>query len=137
MQHCRTGLATILILGLALAGCVTAPTYPLLTPIQVAQTFGYSETPLAPDRYEVSYVTPRRDALGYRFDPSPTVQAAKTLAMDLALLRAAQIAQTNNFQGFDVADRHSSSDDENIGPSWGGPWGPGGGWGGEIGRAHV
>ncbi len=129
MTRPLTGPALVLVLGLLLSACATGPVYPLMTPIQVAQTFGYDERPLGGNRYEISYVTPAQQALGYRFDTSPTERQAKDLAFDLSTLRAAQLAQQSGWQGFDVVDRHSSADTDYYGGWYGGPWGPGGGWG--------
>jgi hypothetical protein len=125
-------------LALGLGGCVAGPAYPLMTPIQVAETYGYSEKPADGGKYEISYVTPPAAALGYRFDTSPTVDREKAMAVDLATLRAAQLAQQSGWQGFDVLDTHTSSDDEFIGPYWGDdPWDWGGGWGwGGFGWRH-
>ncbi|HLY80411.1 MAG TPA: hypothetical protein VKQ70_13600 [Caulobacteraceae bacterium] len=132
MKRAIVGLAGTAALGLALGGCATQPTYPLMTPIQVAQTFGYYDKPAESGggRWQVSYVTPPVNAPGYRFDTTPTADQAKTMAFDLASLRAAQLAQQSGWQGFDVVDKHTSSDAEYVGPSWDyGAWGWGG-WGG-------
>jgi hypothetical protein len=130
MRRQSVGILGVVAVSLLAAGCVTHPAYPLMTPIQVAQTFGYSEKPVDSGRWEVSYVTPPVDALGYRFDASPTIDGAKTMATDLATLRAAQLAQQSGWPGFDIVDKHTSSDDEFTGPAWGpGPWGGWGGWG--------
>jgi hypothetical protein len=113
-----------------LAGCIARPTFPLMTPIKTAQSFGYDDHRLDGGRYEVSYVTPPLQAMGYRFDLSPSEERTKELAFDLASLHAARLAEAAGYQGFDIVDRHSSVDDENLGPSWVGPGGPGwGGWG--------
>jgi len=129
----RIGTAILLVGVLGLGGCVTSPNYPLMTPIEVAHDFGYSEHPGDAGKYEVSYVAPPMREIGYRFSVEPSIEQAKTMAFDLATLRAAQLAQQSGWQGFDVVDKHTSSDDEFIGPWWGGgPWG-GGPWGGPWG----
>jgi len=125
--------------GLALlGGCASTPSYPLLTPLDVARSFGYSDTHLPDGRYEVTYVAPAQQGYGYRFDQSPTERQGKVLAYDMAIWRAAQIAQSQGFQGFSVGDTRSNSDvqqragyyDDPWGPGWGPGWGGGfyGGW---------
>ncbi|GGF39175.1 hypothetical protein GCM10011611_51920 [Aliidongia dinghuensis] len=125
-------------LGLLLAACAAQPTYPLLTPVDVARSFGYSDIRLPDGRYEVSYVAPAQQGYGYRFDQSPTERMGKSLAFDMAIWRAAQIAQAQGYRGFSVADTRSNSDiqqragyyDDPWDGPWGpGPWGPGPYWG--------
>jgi hypothetical protein len=122
-------LASVVTAGGVLSGCATQPAYPLMTPIQVAQSFGYDDKPLGGTHYQVTYVTPPQAAFGYRYYTSPTQRQAKDMAFDLATLRVAQLAQQSGWQGFDITDRHSSDDTDYIDPLWGdGPWGPGWGW---------
>jgi|GEM_PF-2285160 hypothetical protein len=114
--------------GLLLAGCTAIPTYPLLTPIQVAKNFGYFEQPIDDTHWVVSYVTPEQPGYGFRFDRSPAEAQAKTLAFDLALWHASQIAEAKGYAGFAVTDRRSSTDAVNISdvsadPYWYGGYG--------------
>jgi hypothetical protein len=140
-MSCRhAAVAALAGLVALLGGCAAGPSYPLLTPVEIAHDFGFSETRLPDGRYEVSYVAPTQEGIGYRFDQSPAERQSKALAYDMALWRAAQIAQAQGYQGFSVADSKSNSDvqqragyyDGPYGPGWGpGPnwgWG-GGGWG--------
>jgi len=127
MSSRQAAIAAIATLGLLLAGCATGPTYPLLTPVDVAHSFGFSDTRLADGRYEVSYVAPPLQGYGYRFDQSPTEKQGKSLALDMAIWRAAQIAQAQGFQGFSVADTKSNSDIQQRSAYYDDPWGPG--WG--------
>jgi hypothetical protein len=109
-----------------------------MTPVDVAHSFGYSDIRLPDGNYEVSYVAPALQGFGYRFDQSPTERQGKSLAFDMAIWRAAQIAQAEGFRGFSVADTKSNSDiqqragyyDDPWGPGWGGGWGGGPYWGG-------
>lgn len=127
-------IAALATLGALLGGCATGPSYPLLTPVDVARSFGFSDTRLPDGRYEVSYVAPAIQGFGYRFDQSPTEKQGKSLAMDMAIWRAAQIAQSQGFQGFSVADTKSNSDIQQRSAYYDDPWGdsawgPGPYWG--------
>ena len=132
MKRQVMGTAVVVAIGLGLSGCANSPGYPLMTPLQVAKDFGYTERPVDNGRYEVTYVVPPTNAIGYRYDLQPSIDQAKTMAFDLATLRAAELAQQAGWQGFDVVDKHTSSDDQNSGPYWAG-WGAWGGWGGWAG----
>jgi hypothetical protein len=127
MSSRHVGFAALAGLILLLAGCAAAPSYPLLTPVDVARSFGFSDVRLPDGRYEVSYVAPAQQGYGYRFDQSPTERQGKTLAFDMAIWRAAQIAQSQGFQGFSVADSKSNSDIQQRAGYYDDPWGPG--WG--------
>jgi hypothetical protein len=117
-------LASLTLLG----ACASGPAYPLLTPVDVAQSFGFSDLRLPDGRYEVSYVAPPMQGYGYRFDQSPTERQGKSLAFDMAIWRAAQIAQAQGFKGFSVSDTKSNSDIQQRAGYYDDPWGPG--WGG-------
>ena len=93
-----------------LGGCVTAPPPPLLTPLAVAGRFGYAETALGGDRYAVTYVAPSRLTSPYGPAREIDAQATRTLAFDMAVWRAAQIAQAQGFAGFRISDRRSDVD---------------------------
>jgi hypothetical protein len=126
MMPRRLGLLSIGALGLALSACATGPAYPLMTPIQVAHDFGYDQRPAgAANRFEVTYLTPPATAYGYRFDLRPAEGQAKDMAADLAMLHAARLAQASGWQGFEINDRHSSTDAENYGADWDDGWGDG------------
>lgn len=127
MSSRHAAVAALALVGVLLGGCATGPSYPLLTPVEVARSFGFSDTRLADGRYEVSYVAPALRGFGYRFDQSPTEQQGKSLAYDMAIWRAAQIAQSQGFQGFSVADTKSNADIQQRSAYYDGPWGPG--WG--------
>lgn len=134
MSSRHAALAALAILGISLAGCASGPSYPLLTPVEVARGFGFSDTRLPDGRYEISYVAPSMQGFGYRFDQSPTEKQGKSLAFDMAIWRAAQIAQTQGFQGFSVSDSKSNSDIQQRSAYYDDPWGPGWGPGSYWGR---
>ena len=82
----RFAHAAVVGCGLLLAACAATPVYPLMTPIQVAKTFGYFDQPIDETHAMVSYVTPQQSGYGFRYDQSPAEAQAKTLALDMALL---------------------------------------------------
>ena len=101
----------VALIGTALlASCVTAPPPPLLTPLAVAGSFGYAEQPLGGDRVSVSYIAPPRLTSLYGTAREADAQATRTLAFDMAVWRAAQLAQAQGFAGFRVIDRRSDVD---------------------------
>ena len=141
----RFAHAAVVGCGLLLAACAATPVYPLMTPIQVAKTFGYFDQPIDETHAMVSYVTPQQSGYGFRYDQSPAEAQAKTLALDMALYHAAQVAQTRGYPAFSVTDRRTSVDSVNVSgywddPYWHGGWGfhhrhfwGGGAWGGPWG----
>ena len=114
MAHRRFALAAAAGFGLLLTACTAAPTYPMLTPIQVAKDFGYFDQPVDDTHWVVSYVTPQQAGYGFRGDQSPAEAQVKGLAMDMALWHASQVAQAHGYPGFTVTDRRSSTDAVNV-----------------------
>jgi len=104
-------LGLVLLLSLVAAGCaeVAPPRMPLMSPLSEARTFGYSERSLAADQVEVSYVAPVRDVPLDRAARAAEIAKARTLAEDLALWRAAQVAIARKAAGFQVINRRSDS----------------------------
>ncbi|MEI9982337.1 MAG: hypothetical protein WDN69_03450 [Aliidongia sp.] len=105
MANRRVALVAVLGCGLLLAACTATPVYPMLSPIQVAKNFGYFDQPIDDTHWLVSYVTPQQSGYGFRYDQSPAEAQAKTLAMDMALWHASQVAQAHGYAGFAVTDR--------------------------------
>lgn len=93
-----------------LAGCVSIPPPPLLTPLAVAGSFGYTEMPLGGDRFSVTYLAPPRLTSRYGSARETDAQATRTLAFDMAVWRAAQLAEAQGFAGFRISDRRSDVD---------------------------
>jgi hypothetical protein len=87
-----------LVLALVVAGCAGAQS---LRPVMVAQGgpggYGYAETRLAVDRYQVRYVTPELDFSSDADRRQTELLAQKQRAFDLALWRAAQLALADGF----------------------------------------
>jgi hypothetical protein len=99
----------LLVLALVLGGCATGPAYPLLSPIAAAGSFGYSEAAQAGDRVSVSYLTPPRLTTSYPGPHAVEANAARTLGFDMAVWRAAQLAEAQGFKGFRILDRRSDA----------------------------
>lgn len=125
----RLGLGAAMALGTVLAGCTPAPRYPLLSPVELTQSFGYDDLRLAGDRFEVTYVTPPRQGFG---SANPAAGNERALGFDMALWRASEIALALGYPGFTLGDTHSDANVvQESGYYDGGHWGPlWGGWGG-------
>jgi hypothetical protein len=98
-----TCLATLL----TLAGCHTVPGLPLMTPVEIAGTFGYGDKRTGDDSFEVSYLTPPRPAPFDQASREREGGRAAELARDLAMWRAAELAKSLGYHGFRVVDRRS------------------------------
>ncbi|HZS84097.1 MAG TPA: hypothetical protein VFA50_14580 [Stellaceae bacterium] len=114
------------LLALALAACELAPSPPLMSPIQVAKYYGYSEVPIGNGRYDVSYLGPSHRSLRSPTAWEATSAAERTQAYDFALWRAAQIALAEGYAGFRTSNVRSNVNtfsDDYYDPFCG-PWGP-------------
>src|ERR1700680_4696640 len=81
----------------ALAGCETTPPPPLMSPLQVAKSYGYADAAVGDNRYQVTYVGPNRRSLRSVEARQAVGAAERTQAFDFALWRAAQIAIAQGF----------------------------------------
>ena len=109
----RTPSASIVVLGLLLAACASAP-----TPYQAAQGgFGYSEQQIEESRYRVSFA-------GNAATTRPTVE-------DYLLYRAAELTVQTGHDWFEVVDRNTVQEYSGYGgsPEMGVGVGSGGGFG--------
>jgi len=97
---------------LALGACAAAPPKPAMVPLGSSGDFGYSAKDLGPDRIAVTY---RGDAVTVSVanprDDSRT-QAEVDKAHDLALWRAAQIANERGMAGLKIENENRNSDIE-------------------------
>jgi hypothetical protein len=123
----------LVIAVLALAGCSTPGFTELYAPLVPGATYGYSDKPIAEQRYEVTYVAPRQTAFTFEGPSGRQVSDAELArAYDFALLRAADIALANGAAAFRVVNRLNDVDVRNYwyyrDPYW--PAYPGwyGGW---------
>jgi hypothetical protein len=94
---------------LALAGCGDGR-YPPLSPMAQAGGYGYADKPLGGERYTVTYVGPSRLSSSAPAVRDRDAAAARTEALDLAIWRAAQLAQGAGFEGFRVIGQSSTVD---------------------------
>jgi hypothetical protein len=125
----RSAFACAAFVMLGLAACETGPQAPLLSPLAQTKRYGYAETQRGPDALEVSYLGPTRRTVRFEPDRAADADAARAQSTDMALWRAAQIAQQRGFLGFRVTQTRSSTDsfadpsydDPFYGPWWG-PW---------------
>lgn len=92
--------------GLLLAACATGPRYPLYTPLETAGSFGYSEQQTSADSYRVTYRAPIETT--YRYGQAAREREGDrllTVAYDLALRRAAELALANGYPAFTIERR--------------------------------
>ncbi len=84
----------------AAAGCA-GPRHGPMTPLNTARSFGYQESRIGPDQWEVTYFGIVR-RLSTDAEQEPQVQSAIQRSRELALWRAAQIALARGRPSFDV-----------------------------------
>src|SRR5215813_2858393 len=102
-------IAAVVVLGALSAGCAEnrRPPVAAMVPQSTNGVFGYSDKMVAPDLYEVTYVSPRLRAT-QDADDAHGLAGEKQRVYDLALWRAAQLAQERAFPAFLV--QHESRD---------------------------
>ncbi len=107
----RPGLTAFALMALMLGACSTpSPPKPAMVAIGANGNYGYSEVMLEPDRYQVSYLTPRLKVSASRSDRDADIVAAKAKAHDLAFWRAAQLGREKGFSALTLIDEHTDSD---------------------------
>jgi hypothetical protein len=125
-------VAICLMALLLFEGCASQPPRPAMVPQVQPDGFGYSETRLADDRYEVRYVTPDVPLPVDDTRRLAALTAGKQRAYDLALWRAAQVARDRGYGALTVEQDHRDADvtfrRETV-PVAGGVYGPYPGWG--------
>src|SRR5262245_52211280 len=98
----RTHFLVLALLAATLAGCATRqPPVAAMVAQSVTGDYGYSEKALAPDRYEVTFVSPQLRATR---DPDQNhgLESERQRVYDLALWRAAQLAMEKGYLAFKV-----------------------------------
>ena len=103
----RIGMLRLCALALAvlpglLGGCAAPPPKAAFVAYGEAGSFGYSETRLADNLYQVTYVTPLLRASGDAGTEAPELSDQKQQAYELAMWRAAQLAQRAGFPAFKI-----------------------------------
>ena len=99
----------VFILATLTAACTESrrPPVAAMVPQSTNGVFGYSDKMVAPDLYEVAYVSPPLRAT-QAADDAHGLAGEKQRVYDLALWRAAQLAQEKNYPAFQV--QHESRD---------------------------
>lgn len=96
---------------LAVAACSGTPQPPLYSALQATGSFGYFTEDLGGDRVRVGYRAPIRKAHGSsRAERQRESERLVSLAYDLALLHAAELATGRGAPSFDVSDRQNDVD---------------------------
>jgi hypothetical protein len=102
---------SMLLASMLLAACSTpSPPKPAMVAVGTNGNYGYAEVMLEPDRYQVSYLTPRLKVSNSRADREADIVAEKARAHDLALWRAAQLGREKGFAALKIVDAHTDSD---------------------------
>lgn len=104
------GFAGAAAIALLITGCASGPQYPLYSPLATTATFGYSEQALSSTTYRVTYIAPRRTAFSPYAGQEPQRTALLTVTNDMALMRAAELAQAHGYETFRVTQRDNDTD---------------------------
>jgi hypothetical protein len=104
----RLGLA--LAMTVLAAACQSAPPRPLYQPLEAGADFGYTERQIDDTHWEVTYAGPRYRSSYSDSKRDAESDAARSLAYDLALWRAAQIALEQNKPSFAVVSERRDLD---------------------------
>ena len=102
-------IASVIVLGTLTSACADnrKPPVAAMVPQSANGVFGYSDRMLGPDLYEVTYVSPQLRAT-QDAETAHGLAGEKQRVYDLALWRAAQLAQEKKFPAFQV--QHESRD---------------------------
>jgi hypothetical protein len=103
-------LAAALLLPGWLAGCASPAPKPAFAAYGQSGNFGYSETRLADDAYEVTYVTPYVPTSADPGQRDAALADQKGKAYDLAVWRAAQLADKAGYPAFVVENESRDAD---------------------------
>jgi len=98
------------VLLFAVAACAPGQPRPAMVSMAGGTPYGYSEVDLGDDRFEVSYVMPALRTRGYDQPHQASIDAEKTLAYELALWRAAQVAIERGYEFFTVEESNRDAD---------------------------
>jgi hypothetical protein len=121
----RRWSACLLLAG-ALSSCAMRPP-PLLSPLQATGEYGYADSALGGNRYQVSYTGPSQRSLRSPETREQIGAAERIQAYDFALWHAAQIALSQGFIGFRASNVRTNVDsmvDEDYDSLYGPPWYP-------------
>lgn len=95
-----------------LAGCsaMYSPPRPAMVALETNGDYGFSETELADDQFQVRYVEPRLQVSSNAADRQAAIEASKQRSYDLALWRAAELATTKGFVALQVVQDRRDAD---------------------------
>ena len=106
----RLCVLAVAALPVLVGGCAAPEPKPAFMAYGQAGTFGYSDTKLGDDLYQITYVTPflrtATDAAGREAE----LAQQKQQAYELALWRAAQLAQKNGFPALQIENQSRDAD---------------------------
>lgn len=111
MQGFRLLMIAVLALG-PVAGCsaMSAPPRPAMVALDTNGDYGFSETKLADDAYQIRYVEPRLQVSTDRAARQAAIEAAKQRSYDLALWRAAELAAAQGYAAVQVTQDRRDAD---------------------------
>src|SRR5882724_4095693 len=114
MRIGTTSCRALVIVALALlaGGCATPPPKAAFVAYGTAGTFGYSDTRLGDDLYQVTYVTPYIRTATDEAGRAAELAQQKQQAYELALWRAAQVAQKAGYPAMQVEKQSNDADVE-------------------------
>lgn len=107
------GIHKVLLAGIAvaaLAGCTPTAPRPAMVSIDQTHQYGYATTTAGEDRFEVEYLTPELETSTRDTTREEDIEEEKARAYDLALWRAAQIAQERGYVAFIVEESSRDAD---------------------------
>lgn len=104
-------LPMLVAVGIMLAACTTpAPPRPAMQPLSVAGNFGFSDRNIDGDTVEITYRGAEVKLSGNNPRGDARISSEKDKVHDLALLRAARIAQERGAPAFRVISEKTDSD---------------------------
>lgn len=125
------GVLAVGVVAVALAGCAYAPPPPLYVSLQAGGSYGYTVDRLSDTRYKVSYSAPVEVTYGPAVDRRRIGKQRLSVAYDIAVWRASDLAVEHGFKWFKVTDRRNDlhTDVDHSYPYYSGPYfGPGDDW---------
>jgi len=104
------------------------PTRAAMVPQSAGGEYGYTDKPLGATRYEVTYVSPRLQA-SVDGEDTHGLESEKQRVYELALWRAAQLADSKGYPAFRVTQESRDVDvtvnrQRSVPPPYFGPFGP-------------
>jgi hypothetical protein len=106
----RAKLLAFLLAAILVAACATPPPKPAMVPLGQTGEFGYSERDLGPDRIEVTYTGAYVPIAPSGSRDDPRVKAEQAKVHDLALWRAAQLADQRGMAGMKIENETRNTD---------------------------